>query len=219
MATPGDQQGDDRQDEQGHPEQAKTEVAGVQAEHLGRAHPVDRPVDRGDQRPDGSAGEELEQQREVQQRCHGDADRGDQQQSPQTGDAPGQDRAHDQAYDHHGDRHGERRIHGDGRSQHQARHEHLGPQAAEAGSGSGVTATDSVGGDPLRSCQTTDHPGNHGEGGDRCQPTGPQGVVGHRDGQVDQHGDRPGPTAAHRLGQPPDPECAHREGGEHNEGP
>ncbi len=204
MAATGDHQGEHRHHQQGRPDPAQAEVAGIQAEHLHRSDAVDRPLDRVQQRSDGPAGEKLQHEGKLQEAGHDDPCHGDQQEPAKAGEAPRQDRADDQAGQDHRDRHGEHRVHRRNRPQKEPGEQHLRPEAAQSGSGSGLAAPGSVGGHPLGAHEAADHPGEHGEGGHRRQPTVPQGVIWQRDGEVYEDGDGPGTPATHRLGESPD---------------
>ena len=67
--------------------------------------------------------------------------------------------------------------------------------------------------------QQANQPRHSGVGRQRPDAAGPEGVVRQRDGQVDEHGDGPGPSAAHRSDQAPHADGSHRQGGQHHEGP
>ena len=94
--------------------------------------------------------------------------------------------------------------------QHQPDGRKLSPEAATARSRSGVSSDRTVGGHALGDGQAASHPGQDCVGGKRGEATLPQGIVGQRDGEVDQHGDGPGSSPADRTDEPPHPDRAHR---------
>ena len=94
--------------------------------------------------------------------------------------------------------------------QHQPDGRNLSPEAAMASARSGVSSDRTVGGHAMGDGQAASHPGQDCVGGKRGEATLPQGIVGQRDGEVDQHGDGPGSSPADRTDEPPHPDRAHR---------
>ena len=148
--------------------------------------------------------------------CRHDRRSGRHQEEPRhAGEAAGQQAAHDQAGHHDADEHDHRRFQADRHRQHEPGDEHFSPEAAEALTRTGISSLAAIRHHALRHRQAVRHPGQGRVGGQRGEAPLRQRVVGQRDGEVGEDGDRPRPPAADWAHQAPDADRSDREGRQH----